>query len=107
LLLEQEGFSCRGYVDIFDGGPTMEANLQHIRSAQVSRKLAIKIDDSAAASGELHFIINTKVSDFRGVCSELIEDHDKQQAIVTAETASALNLVEGDLIRFASTRARC
>lgn len=107
LLLEQEGFSCGGYVDIFDAGPTMEANLQHIRTAQASRKLALKIDDVAAASGELNFIINTKVSDFRGVCSELVADHENQQAIVTAETASALNLGDGDLVRFAPTRARC
>ena len=27
-LLQEEGFSCRGYVDIFDGGPTVEAKPQ-------------------------------------------------------------------------------
>lgn len=107
LLLEQEGFGCRGYVDIFDAGPTVEANLQHILTAQVSRKMKVKIDDAKAATGILHFIINTDVVEFRGVCSELIADHDAQYAYVSAETAKALNLGEEDFIRFAPTKVRC
>ena len=54
-LLETEGFSCRGYVDIFDGGPTVEAHLQHIRTAQASRKMTVRIDEAANTHGAKPF----------------------------------------------------
>ena len=59
-LLEQEGFICRGYVDIFDAGPTVEANLKHIRTAQMSCKMVIEINDRLADQGREYFAINTK-----------------------------------------------
>ncbi len=36
-LLEAEGLSYQGYVDIFDGGPTLEAEIDHIRAVKQSR----------------------------------------------------------------------
>ena len=106
-LLEQEGFSCRGYVDIFDAGPTVEANLQHIRTAQVSRKLAVKIDDSQAQVGSQHFVINTLVEDFRAVATELVVDEDNQLALISSEAARVLNVSENDMIRFAPAKIKC
>lgn len=106
-LLEQEGFSCRGYVDIFDGGPTVEANLQHIRTAQASRKLPVKVSTNDAADGELCFVINTEISDFRGVATEISLDSEGQYAFISAEAAEALNLADGDPVRFAPTKLRC
>lgn len=106
-LLEQEGFSCRGYVDIFDGGPTVEANLQHIRTAQASRKLPVQVNSSKAAEGELCFVINTQIADFRGVATEVSVDHDGQIAFISAQAAEALNLADGEFIRFAQTKLRC
>lgn len=106
-LLEQEGFSCRGYVDIFDGGPTVEANLQHIRSAQASRKLAIRIDSDRASEGVLSYVINTSVKDFRGIATEVVVDKDDNTAIISAQAAEGLNISNGDEIRFAPTRLRC
>ena len=106
-LLEQEGFSCRGYVDIFDAGPTVEANLQHVRTAQVSRKLAVKIDDTAAKAGEQHFVINTLVEGFRAASTELVVDEDNQRVLLSAEAAKALNVSENDLVRFAPAKIKC
>jgi arginine N-succinyltransferase len=37
-MLESEGFECDGYVDIFDGGPTMSAATDQIRSIHESRE---------------------------------------------------------------------
>ena len=36
-LLEQEGFRYENYVDIFDGGPSLEARVQDIRAVRDSR----------------------------------------------------------------------
>ena len=46
-MLEQEGFSAEGYVDIFDGGPTMSVktdDIRTIREAQALKVAAIRED---------------------------------------------------------------
>lgn len=106
-LLEQEGFSCRGYVDIFDAGPTVEANLQHIRTAAVSRRMAVKIDDQRASQADLYYVINTKIQDFRAIATQLSLDEDKQLAVISASAADILGVKEGDFIRFAPTKLDC
>ena len=100
-LLESEGFSQRGYVDIFDAGPTVEANLKHIKTASASRKMPIVIGDIDSEKAVESFIINTKVAGFRAVCANLVVDESRQIAVVSSEAASALNINEGDEIRFA------
>ncbi|QJR80567.1 arginine N-succinyltransferase [Alteromonas pelagimontana] len=105
-LLQEEGFSCRGYVDIFDGGPTVEANLSHIRTAQNSRKLPIVIDDQTAAHGHTCYIINTSIEDFRAVATEMAVSEEQQVAVLSRQAAAALNLSEGDAIRFAPVKFR-
>ena len=40
-MLEQEGFSGEGYVDIFDGGPTMSARTDDIRTIREARELVL------------------------------------------------------------------
>ncbi|TDF36662.1 arginine N-succinyltransferase [Alteromonadaceae bacterium M269] len=100
-LLESEGFSQRGYVDIFDAGPTVEANLKHIKTASASRKMPIVIGDVDSEKAVESFIINTKVAGFRAVCANLVVDESRQSAVVSSEVASALNINEGDEIRFA------
>ncbi|MBL4631540.1 MAG: arginine N-succinyltransferase [Paraglaciecola sp.] len=105
-LLEQEGFSCRGYVDIFDAGPTVEANLKHIRTAQASKKMQIKIADVIEDSQQTFFVINSKVQDFRGVCTTLVIEGDTDYAVIGQQAADALGVSQGDSIRFAPTHFR-
>lgn len=100
-LLQQEGFSCRGYVDIFDGGPTVEANLEHLRTVQNSNKLPVRITEDHVQNENIHFVINTSVEEFRGVATELSIDTTNQEACISAEAADALNVAPGDYIRFA------
>lgn len=105
-MLEQEGFICRGYVDIFDGGPTVEANIKHIRTALSSVKMTIKINDQRAMQGREYFTINTKVKDFRGICTQLSPDEQVNIAYISQHAASALGLEAGQAIRFAPTTFR-
>lgn len=101
-LLEQEGFVNRGYIDIFDAGPTVEANLCNIRTAQQSQRLPVTIDDDAASEGSLFFIINTSVEHFRAVATTLSVCKKTQHAIISNETAAALNIQNGDIVRFSA-----
>ncbi|MFC3093766.1 arginine N-succinyltransferase [Alteromonas sediminis] len=99
-LLKEEGFDCRGYVDIFDAGPTVEANLAHIRTAQASRKLPVRIDDQQVKYGSSHFVINTEVVNFRAVTTAVLIKEDEHIAIISQQAADALNVKQGDMVRF-------
>ncbi len=105
-LLQEEGFSFRGYVDIFDAGPTVEANLSHIRTAQNSRKLPVVIDDQTAAQGRSHYIINTSVDNFRAVATEIAVSEEQQVAVISRQAAAALEISTGETIRFAPVNYR-
>ena len=105
-LLEQEGFSCRGYVDIFDAGPTVEANLNHIRTAQASRKMPVIIQAQVADTERSYFVINTKIEHFRGICTNLTINTDTNTAIISQQAAEALDISEGENIRFSPTHFR-
>ncbi|MBU2978630.1 arginine N-succinyltransferase [Alteromonas sp. C1M14] len=106
-LLQEEGFGYRGYVDIFDAGPTVEANLSHIRTAQASRKLPVVIDDQTAAQGgQTCYIINTSVKDFRAVATDLAVSETNNVAVISRQAAKALNINDGDMVRFAPIHYR-
>ncbi|MEA9391057.1 arginine N-succinyltransferase [Acerihabitans sp. TG2] len=46
-ILEAEGLRYQGYIDIFDGGPTLEAEIDHLRSVRESRRVAVHITAAA------------------------------------------------------------
>ena len=49
-MLENEGFLAGGYIDIFDGGPTMTASTDRIRSVADAREVKVeRIAENAAA----------------------------------------------------------
>ncbi len=100
-LLEQEGFRYQGYIDIFDGGPTVEAPLAEIRSIKRSRLLPARI--AAAKSGGYGspcLVANTLLHNYRCAVAELTADGD--EAEVSAELAKALLVKEGDPLRVAA-----
>jgi arginine N-succinyltransferase len=50
-MLEQEGFSGEGYVDIFDGGPTMSVKTDNIRTIREAQTLTVSaIEEDAPGS---------------------------------------------------------
>lgn len=99
-LLQEEGFDCRGYVDIFDAGPTVEANLCHIRTAHGSHKLPIVIDDEQAAHGPTYYIINTEIANFRATVADMHLCEQRNVAVISQQTANALNMQAGEQVRF-------
>jgi arginine N-succinyltransferase len=69
-ILEKEGFTYQGYVDIFDGGPTVEAQLKDIRPVRDSVTLPITVG-KMPKEGEHHLISNRKLQDFRCCLAKL------------------------------------
>ncbi|SBS25666.1 Arginine N-succinyltransferase [Marinomonas aquimarina] len=65
-LLEQEGFRYENYVDIFDGGPTLEARVEDIRAVRDSRLVLATIGQPKNLGDGLHYLVsNAKLEDFR------------------------------------------
>ncbi len=100
-LLEKEGFKHVGYIDIFDGGPTVEAELPEIHSVRHSRRCRVRIapaviDDNAVQQPCL--ICNTDLTNFRATLCDL---QTEEEGVVTmsAEVAARLRLCEGDEAR--------
>lgn len=102
-LLEREGFRMQGYIDIFDGGPTVEAPLRQIRSVLRSRT-AIAQAGKPADGGLTYLIANTRLGDFRCALGHATLEHER--AVLAAETLSALKLADGDTIRLAALDTR-
>jgi arginine N-succinyltransferase len=62
-MLESEGFSFEGYVDIFDGGPTMTARTDQVASIANSKPASLAATECDA--GEQALIATGHLSSFR------------------------------------------
>ena len=98
-LLEREGMRYSGYVDIFDAGPTLEANVADIRAVKHSRYVKVQVGDTVSnESNDLYLISSTAFENFRCVMSA-IETPDNHLIKLDAETAQALNVTNGSTVR--------
>ncbi len=61
-ILLDEGFDTETYVDIFDGGPTVDARVAMLKTVARSRRVVA--DDAGLAAG-WHLVCNTQGGDFR------------------------------------------
>ena len=98
-LLESEGFRPNGLVDIFDAGPTVACPRDHIRTVRDARVLTVEIADSVDA--ELPALVSTdSVAAFRAVRGRA--DIHGDAVRLTPETAAALKVRAGDIVRVKS-----
>lgn len=98
-LLKSEGFVFNGYVDIFDAGPTVEANISNIRTIQNSEQRKVLIGDN---TGTARFMIaNDKLVDFRAASATIAVDVNSDTVTLSAELANALLINEGDVVTIA------
>ncbi|WP_057830251.1 arginine N-succinyltransferase [Colwellia sp. TT2012] len=96
-LLEAEGFARRGYVDIFDGGPTVESHVNNIRTVNHSKRCQVIIDE--VHSTDNYIICNSKVADFRATQAQLSLRETANQVVISQAVADALMVSEGDWVR--------
>jgi arginine N-succinyltransferase len=93
-MLEREGFSYDGYIDIFDGGPTMAARTEQIRTVRTSRERVVA-DVLDQVDGENMMLAAGHLTGFRACCGDIIE-RDDGGAIMAREAAELLGLKTGD-----------
>lgn len=101
-LLEEEGFSWRGYVDIFDAGPSVECELSQIRSIRNSRSLRVIVGDVTQGSRVL--LSNSEFVQFRALIAEVTLQETSAsdtmaQVIIPPEVARLLKVENGSTVR--------
>lgn len=101
-LLEEEGFSCRNYVDIFDAGPTVECDLRHIESVRHSVSATVKV--AQHQSRQKVILSNTSFEFFRATIAEVDFHPESETVIITPEIAQVLLIQSGDRVRFLMIR---
>ena len=94
-MLENEAFRYEGYVDIFDGGPTMVAPTDRITSVANSEMATISAID--VEEGERAIIATGKLQDFRACYGARIVQDDGTIAI-DSSTADILDVQAGDTV---------
>jgi arginine N-succinyltransferase len=97
-VLMSEGLKYQGYVDIFDAGPTLEANTAELRAVKESRLLNVQITEQVETT-ETHFLVaNDQYQDY---CVLLINNKitESDTLYMTATQAQALNIAEHDQVR--------
>jgi arginine N-succinyltransferase len=98
-MLEHEGFVFDRYIDIFDGGPTVTARTDDIRTIREAREdVVAEIGEGGpakvlAASGRL--------KDFRACCAS-IKKLPRKGVMIDPEAAELLEIEVGDTVLMAS-----
>jgi arginine N-succinyltransferase len=67
-MLEEEGFAWENYIDIFDGGPTMTARTDQIRSVREAAQDAVAALDPSLGehqAGEKRLVAVGRLAEFR------------------------------------------
>jgi arginine N-succinyltransferase len=94
-MLEHEGFRHDGYVDIFDGGPTMVARTDQVTSVMTSGSATLT--SLTVREGERAILAAGKLGTFRACFGARVSDENGGIAIDSA-SADLLDVCEGDEI---------
>ncbi len=100
-LLQREGFIYQGYIDLFDGGPTMQIERRNIATIRGSK--AVPISAISNISGKTdhitatHMIATTSLANLRIAMVCLQEN--PQGVVIDQETAAIMSLKPGDNVR--------
>lgn len=99
-MLRAEGFRCESYVDIFDGGPTVQAYRREIRAVRDSQLRSVTLLDQAIEQGERLLVCNTGFAGFRAIL--VYGDPAATSVSLSAAQYDALGLEEGGKVRCVS-----
>jgi len=95
-MLLKEGFSYRGYIDVFDGGPLVDAEIDDIVTVKNSRVMTVsEIKDVGGAP--LMLMAAGRLSSFRSARAPAIINGDK--IAIDARTAKILGVEKGGAVR--------
>lgn len=102
-MLNQDGLRFEGYIDIFDGGPTVEAYVDDVRSIRESLTARVRLDESAACAERPVWMAATTGAavDFRAAW--IGRGPQADEIALTRAEAQRLGVEENDRLRLLST----
>ena len=100
-LLEREGFSYLGTVDIFDAGPVMECERANIESIKNARTLTIQslvkeVEESATSSR--HIVSNRQLPDYKLIMAPIKQLAD-DEVVISEKDAELLGVNVGSQVQ--------
>jgi arginine N-succinyltransferase len=98
-MLEAEGFVWDSYVDVFDGGPTVTARTDDIRTVRQSREAILAGGD--VEHGTTHLIASGRLADFVA-CYGMVEDMADGTVAIDAKARAMLGASAGATVWLAS-----
>ncbi|MFD2191009.1 arginine N-succinyltransferase [Pistricoccus aurantiacus] len=103
-MLKKEGLRWEGYIDIFDGGPTVEAYIDDVRAIRVSRRCQVEIVEKSKPGEERPswLAATTNMLDFRAAWLGR-GPGDEGVITLTEQEAKRLNVRSGDTLRVLET----
>ncbi len=93
-MLEREGFSFDRYIDIFDGGPTVTALTDNIRTVRKAREE--KIAEIGDAGTDKVLAAAGRLKDFRACCASVKKL--KKGMMIDSDAAELLEVEVGDTV---------
>ncbi|MFM0114739.1 arginine N-succinyltransferase [Paraburkholderia nemoris] len=99
-LLESEGFRLDKHIDIFEGGPVLQARVDALRVMRESRRYNVETSRSSTrrATAQERFLVSTSsLKDFRVTC--LSTETEGDVIPLTSEQADALHVAPGASVR--------
>lgn len=97
-MLETEGFVYDNYVDIFDGGPTVAARTDDLKTVRTARESVVAA--LGDGTGPLHLVASGRLLDFQAFISA-IPHSDPGTVSLPAAIAQPLGIAPGTRIRHA------
>ena len=99
-MLEAEGLHYQGYIDIFDGGATLEAYVDDLRMVRQGHTLPVSQTTQTSTTGAFYLISNRQDKGFRVIMAQA--DSAEAAAHLTAAQLDLLMLNPGDEADIAS-----
>lgn len=101
-ILSGEGFGSEIYVDIFDGGPILEAHGSKLKTLATSREMTVRPLQGSGFSPMGVSLVATVLQDFR-CCASLAALHLNENVVyLPADTLARLRVHEGDRVLVAA-----
>ncbi|MFP4263521.1 MAG: arginine N-succinyltransferase [Halomonas sp.] len=103
-MLKKEGLRWEGYIDIFDGGPTVEAYVDDVRGVRLSRRATVILDPAPDEAGERPrwLAATTEMAHFRAAWVGRGPDAEGRLRLSPAE-AARLEVEAGASLRILDT----
>jgi arginine N-succinyltransferase len=96
-ILADEGFASDEYLDIFDGGPILQARKRALRSFSTSLLRSVASDDNReAAGGEAFLVATAREEDFRAALVRCASPELSETMSLPTGAMRRLNVVSGD-----------